>query len=237
MKIALLGYGKMGKEIEKISIDRGHTISLIKDKNDVIKSIDNTDVAINFSTPDSAIENIKLALNSSVPIICGTTGWLEDYDKILDFSKQTKTSFLYSSNYSLGVNLFFDLNKKLAKLISKHNDYKLKISETHHTEKLDKPSGTAITIAEDIINNSKYKNWSFKKNNISEIEMESIRETNVPGTHIVTYKSDIDSIELKHVAHNRKGFALGAVVAAEWIIDKKGIFTMSDVIKDPNLNF
>ncbi len=237
MKIALLGYGKMGKEIEKISIERGHTISLIKDKNDIIKSIDNTDVAINFSTPDSAIENIKLALNSSVPIICGTTGWLEDYDKILDFSKQTKTSFLYSSNYSLGVNLFFDLNKKLAKLISKHNDYTLKISETHHTEKLDKPSGTAITIAEDIINNSKYKNWSFKKNNISEIEMESIRETNVPGTHIVTYKSDIDLIELKHVAHNRKGFALGAVVAAEWIIDKKGIFTMSDVIKDPNLNF
>ena len=163
MKIALLGYGKMGKEIEKISIERGHTISLIKDKNDVIKSIDNSDVAINFSTPDSAIENIKLALNSSVPIICGTTGWLEDYDKILDFSKQTKTSFLYSSNYSLGVNLFFDLNKKLAKLISKHNDYTLKISETHHTEKLDKPSGTAITIAEDIINNSKYKNWSFKK--------------------------------------------------------------------------
>jgi 4-hydroxy-tetrahydrodipicolinate reductase len=144
---------------------------------------------------------------------------------------------LYSSNYSLGVNLFFDLNKKLTKLISKHNDYKLKISETHHTEKLDKPSGTAITIAEDIINNSKYKNWSFKKNSISEIEMESIRETNVPGTHIVTYKSDIDSIELKHVAHNRKGFALGAVVAAEWIIDKKGVFTMSDVIKDPNLNF
>ena len=237
MKIALLGYGKMGIEIEKVSIERGHTISLIKDKNDVIKSIDNTDVAINFSTPDSAIENIKLALNSSVPIICGTTGWLEDYDKILDFSKETKTSFLYSSNYSLGVNLFFDLNKKLTKLISKHNDYKLKISETHHTEKLDKPSGTAITIAEDIINNSKYKNWSFKKNSISEIEMESIRETNVPGTHIVTYKSDIDSIELKHVAHNRKGFALGAVVAAEWIIDKKGVFTMSDVIKDPNLNF
>ena len=144
---------------------------------------------------------------------------------------------MYSSNYSLGVNLFFDLNKKLAKLISNHKDYTLKISETHHTEKLDKPSGTAITIAEDIINNSKYKNWSFKKNNISEIEMESIRETNVPGTHIVTYKSDIDSIELKHVAHNRKGFALGAVVAAEWIIDKKGVFTMSDVVKDPNLNF
>ena len=237
MKIALLGYGKMGKEIEKISIERGHSISIIKDKNDTVTSIDNADVAINFSTPDSAVDNIKLALNSSVPIICGTTGWLDDYEKIVEFSKKTNTSFLYSSNYSLGVNLFFDLNKKLAKLISKHNDYTLKISETHHTEKLDKPSGTALTIAEDIINNSKYKNWSFKNNNISEIEMESIRETNVPGTHIVTYKSDIDSIELKHVAHNRKGFALGAVVAAEWIIDKKGVFTMSDVIKDPNLNF
>ena len=170
MRIALLGYGKMGKEIEKISIERGHSISIIKDKNDTVSSIDNVDVAINFSTPDSAVDNIKLALNSSVPIICGTTGWLDDYEKIVEFSKKTNTSFLYSSNYSLGVNLFFDLNKKLAKLISSHKDYELKISETHHTEKLDKPSGTAITIAEDIINNSKYLSWTFEKNNTSEIE-------------------------------------------------------------------
>ena len=154
-----------------------------------------------------------------------------------EFSKKTNTSFLYSSNYSLGVNLFFDLNKKLAKLISSHKDYELKISETHHTEKLDKPSGTAITIAEDIINNSKYLSWTFEKNNTSEIEIESLRKANVPGTHSVTYSSEIDSIEIKHSAHNRKGFALGAVVAAEWIIDKKGVFNMSDVIKDPNLNF
>ena len=237
MKIALLGYGKMGKEIEKISIERGHSISIIKDKNDTVTSIDNVDVAINFSTPDSAVDNIKLALNSSVPIICGTTGWLDDYEKIVEFSKKTNTSFLYSSNYSLGVNLFFDLNKKLAKLISSHKDYELKISETHHTEKLDKPSGTAITIAEDIISNSKYLSWTFEKNNTSEIEIESLRKANVPGTHSVTYSSEIDSIEIKHSAHNRKGFALGAVVAAEWIIDKKGVFNMSDVIKDPNLNF
>ena len=237
MKIALLGYGKMGKEIEKISIERGHSISIIKDKNDTVTSIDNVDVAINFSTPDSAVDNIKLALNSSVPIICGTTGWLDDYEKIVEFSKKTNTSFLYSSNYSLGVNLFFDLNKKLAKLISSLKDYELKISETHHTEKLDKPSGTAITIAEDIINNSKYLSWTFEKNNTSEIEIESLRKANVPGTHSVTYSSEIDSIEIKHSAHNRKGFALGAVVAAEWIIDKKGVFNMSDVIKDPNLNF
>lgn len=237
MKIALLGYGKMGKEIEKISITRGHTISLIKDKNDFVESINNTDVAIDFSTPDSAYDNIKLALNSSVPVISGTTGWLKNYDKIVEFSKKTNTSFLYSSNYSLGVNLFFELNKKLAKLISNHNDYEVSISETHHLEKLDKPSGTAITIAEDIINNSKYQSWAFEKNNSSEIKMESLRITNVPGTHIVNYSSEIDSIEIKHIAHNRKGFAEGAVVAAEWIIDKKGVFDMSDVIKDSKLNF
>ncbi|MBL6649045.1 MAG: 4-hydroxy-tetrahydrodipicolinate reductase [Flavobacteriaceae bacterium] len=237
MKIALLGYGKMGKEIEKISITRGHTISLIKDKNDFVESINNTDVAIDFSTPDSAYDNIKLALNSSVPVISGTTGWLKNYDKIVEFSKKTNTSFLYSSNYSLGVNLFFELNKKLAKLISNHNDYEVSISETHHLEKLDKPSGTAITIAEDIINNSKYQSWAFEKNNSSEIKMESLRITNVPGTHIVNYSSEIDSIEIKHIAHNRKGFAVGAVVAAEWIIDKKGVFDMSDVIKDSKLNF
>lgn len=237
MKIALLGYGKMGKEIEKVSITRGHTISLIKDKNDFVESINNTDVAIDFSTPDSAYDNIKLALNSSVPVISGTTGWLKNYDKIVEFSKKTNTSFLYSSNYSLGVNLFFELNKKLAKLISNHNDYEVSISETHHLEKLDKPSGTAITIAEDIINNSKYQSWAFEKNNSSEIKMESLRITNVPGTHIVNYSSEIDSIEIKHIAHNRKGFAEGAVVAAEWIIDKKGVFDMSDVIKDSKLNF
>ena len=227
----------MGKEIEKHAKIRNHKISFILDKHIKEGKINDADVAINFSIPEAAVSNIKLALGKNIPVVSGTTGWLNDYEKIVEFSKKTNTSFLYSSNFSLGVNLFFDLNKKLAKLISSHKDYELKISETHHTEKLDKPSGTAITIAEDIINNSKYLSWTFEKNNTSEIEIESLRKANVPGTHSVTYSSEIDSIEIKHSAHNRKGFALGAVVAAEWIIDKKGVFNMSDVIKDPNLNF
>ena len=232
MKIALLGYGKMGKEIEKISIERGHSISIIKDKNDTVTSIDNVDVAINFSTPDSAVDNIKLALNSSVPIICGTTGWLDDYEKIVEFSKKTNTSFLYSSNYSLGVNLFFDLNKKLAKLISSHKDYELKISETHHTEKLDKPSGTAISIAEDIISNSSYKNWKLSNVNYSNnnILINSIRKDDVPGTHNITYSSKIDKIKISHIAKSREGFAFGAIIAAEWLKNKKGIYNMNDVL-------
>ena len=237
MKIALLGYGKMGKEIEKISIERGHSISVIIDKEDDVKSLIGSDVAINFSTPSSAVSNIKLALDSSIPIISGTTGWLENYNEIVEYSKNTKTSFMYASNYSLGVNLFFELNKKLTSLLNKHDQYKIALQEIHHTEKIDKPSGTALTLAEDIIKGTDYKDWSFKNNTNKTIKMESVRENNVPGTHKVKYDSEIDSIEITHTAHSRKGFALGAVVAAEWIIDKKGVFTMSDVIKDPNLNF
>jgi len=232
MKIALLGYGKMGKEIEKISLERGHTISLIKDKNDNIKSIKGSDVAINFSTPDSAVSNIKLALESSVPVVSGTTGWLDHYNEIVNYSKKTKTSFIYSSNYSLGVNLFFELNKKLTKLLSNHNDYKIFVQEIHHKEKLDKPSGTALTLIDDIIKNSDYEGWTFEKSKNKIVRIESLRENNVPGIHKINYDSDIDSIEIKHTAHSRKGFALGAVVAAEWIINKQGVFNMSDIIND-----
>ena len=232
MKIALLGYGKMGKEIEKISLERGHTISLIKDKNDNIKSIKGSDVAINFSTPNSAVSNIKLALESSVPVVSGTTGWLDHYNEIVNYSKKTKTSFIYSSNYSLGVNLFFELNKKLAKLLSNHNDYKIFVQEIHHKEKLDKPSGTALTLIDDIIKNSDYEGWTFEKSKNKIVRIESLRENNVPGIHKINYDSDIDSIEIKHTAHSRKGFALGAVVTAEWIINKQGVFNMSDIIND-----
>ena len=235
MKIALLGYGKMGKEIEKISIERGHSISVIIDKEDDVKSLIGSDVAINFSTPSSAVSNIKLALDSSIPIISGTTGWLENYNEIVEYSKNTKTSFMYASNYSLGVNLFFELNKKLTSLLNKHDQYKIALQEIHHTEKIDKPSGTALTLAEDIIKGTDYKDWSFKNNTNKTIKMESIRENNVPGTHKVKYDSEIDSIEITHTAHSRKGFALGAVVAAEWIIDKKGVFNMTDMINDTNL--
>ena len=235
MKIALLGYGKMGKEIEKISIERGHSISVIIDKEDDVKSLIGSDVAINFSTPSSAVSNIKLALDSSIPIISGTTGWLENYNEIVEYSKNTKTSFMYASNYSLGVNLFFELNKKLTSLLNKHYQYKIALQEIHHTEKIDKPSGTALTLAEDIIKGTDYKDWSFKNNTNKTIKMESVRENNVPGTHKVKYDSEIDSIEITHTAHSRKGFALGAVVAAEWIIDKKGVFNMTDMINDTNL--
>ena len=235
MKIALLGYGKMGKEIEKISIERGHSISVIIDKEDDVKSLIGSDVAINFSTPSSAVSNIKLALDSSIPIISGTTGWLENYNEIVEYSKNTKTSFMYASNYSLGVNLFFELNKKLTSLLNKHDQYKIALQEIHHTEKIDKPSGTALTLAEDIIKGTDYKDWSFKNNTNKTIKMESVRKNNVPGTHKVKYDSEIDSIEITHTAHSRKGFALGAVVAAEWIIDKKGVFNMTDMINDTNL--
>jgi len=235
MKIALLGYGKMGKEIEKISIERGHSISVIIDKEDDVKSLIGSDVAINFSTPSSAVSNIKLSLDSSIPIISGTTGWLENYNEIVEYSKNTKTSFMYASNYSLGVNLFFELNKKLTSLLNKHDQYKIALQEIHHTEKIDKPSGTALTLAQDIIKGTNYKDWSFKNNTDKTIKMESVRENNVPGTHKVKYDSEIDSIEITHTAHSRKGFALGAVVAAEWIIDKKGVFNMTDMINDTNL--
>jgi len=236
MKVAILGYGKMGKEIEKISLLRGHELIYKIDKESQVKNIYDADVAINFSTPETAVQNITLGLKSSVPVVSGTTGWLSDLNKIKELSQEKNTSFLYSSNFSLGVNLFFELNNKLAEIMKKYNQYNLKIEEIHHTQKIDKPSGTAISLAEDIIQNGNYDRWTMddKKNTIN---IDSKRIDKVPGTHIVNYFSEIDSIEIKHTANNRKGFALGAVLAAEWIINKKGIFKMSDVISDSNFKF
>ena len=236
MKIALIGYGKMGKEIEKISNERGHEVIYKIDKDSNLKNISGADVAINFCTPETALQNIELGLKSSIPVVSGTTGWLSDFNKIQELSKKLDISFLYSSNFSLGVNLFFDLNKKLAEIMKKHDQYDLNIEETHHVQKVDKPSGTAITLAEGIIENGKYNNWSMD-NEKKSIPIESKRIDNVPGTHMVNYSSELDSIEIKHIAKNRTGFALGAVIAAEWIVDKRGIFEMSDVIKDPNFKF
>ena len=236
MKIALIGYGKMGKEIEKISLAKGHEIIFKIDKDSNIKNISGADVAINFCTPETALQNIELGLKSSIPVVSGTTGWLSDFNKIQELSKKLNISFLYSSNFSLGVNLFFDLNKKLAEIMKKHDQYDLNIEETHHIQKVDKPSGTAITLAEGIIENGKYNNWSMD-NEKKSIPIESKRIDNVPGTHMVNYSSEVDSIEIKHIAKNRTGFALGAVIAAEWIVNKKGVFEMSDVIKDPNFKF
>lgn len=236
MKIALLGYGKMGHAIEEIAIKRGHTIVLkINDQNleDLTKeNIQKAQVAIEFTNPDSAVPNILFCLNEHVPVVCGTTGWLGNLKSIEDKSKELNGSFLYASNFSVGVNIFFELNKKLATLLKPHPAYNVAIEEIHHTQKKDAPSGTAITLAEQVIELSDKKNkWvnneSAKEN---ELAITSKRIDEVAGTHSVKYSSAIDDIEIIHTAHNRKGFAEGAVLAAEFIVDKKGIFSMKDVL-------
>ncbi|MBV7267867.1 4-hydroxy-tetrahydrodipicolinate reductase [Winogradskyella luteola] len=230
MRIALLGYGRMGKSIESIALERHHTITLKATSNTTVFDFSNTDVAIDFSLPSTAISNIKKALDAGIPIISGTTGWLEDYDTIVDYCSSKNGTFLYASNFSLGVNIFFEINNKLSQLMAKVDGYTTQIEEIHHTKKLDAPSGTAITLAEQIIGNSDYKNWTLGEAQKDEIHIEAKRIPEVPGTHEITYNSKIDSINIKHTAHNRQGFALGAVIAAEWIANKKGVFTMRDVL-------
>lgn len=230
MKIALLGYGKMGKTIERIAISRGHNIVLKVDKSTTNYDITLADVAIDFSIPSAAVANLSKALNNNVPIISGTTGWLKDYDDIIKLCKERDGAFIYASNFSIGVNIFFELNHHLAKMVSLLDKYKVSLEEIHHTQKLDAPSGTAITLAEGIIENSNYKNWSLDKADSDTIPIKAKRIENIPGTHTITYDSSVDSIEIRHTAKNREGFALGAVIAAEWIIGKTGIFTMKDVL-------
>lgn len=230
MKIALLGYGKMGKTIEKIATERGHTIILKVDKEDTIYNLSNADVAIDFSIPSAAVNNITNCFNTGVPVVSGTTGWLEHYDTMIALCKEKKGGFIYASNYSLGVNLFFELNKKLAKMMAPIEGYDISMEEIHHTEKLDAPSGTAITLAEGIIENTKKKTWSLNEDKEDSIAIHAKRIDKVPGTHTVTYSSLVDDIEIKHTAHNRDGFALGAVVAAEWLVGKIGNFSMKDVL-------
>ncbi len=230
MKIALLGYGRMGKEIEKIAISRGHEIVI---KKDVDTEIDITlaDVAIDFSIPKSAFNNISNCFENKVPVISGTTGWLDKYNDAVRLCEEKKGAFIYASNFSLGVNIFFELNKQLAKMMSNLEDYNISMEEIHHTKKLDAPSGTAITLAEGIIENSSKKDWELDNNTSEEnIPIVAKRIPEVPGTHTVWYNSKVDSIEIKHTAHNRQGFALGAVVAAEWILGKTGVFNMKDVL-------
>ena len=230
MKIALLGYGKMGKVIEKIALDRGHEIVLKKSGNSTYDGLSNADVAIDFSVPESAVCNISECFDTNVPVVCGTTGWLDQYDKIISLCKEKNGRFIYASNFSLGVNIFFELNEYLAKIMSKIDQYKVSIEEIHHTQKLDAPSGTAISLAKGIIENSKYKNWTLNNPEVDEIKIDAKRIENVPGTHSIFYDSNVDQIEIKHTAHNREGFALGAVIASEWIQNKKGVFTMKDVL-------
>ena len=233
MKIALFGYGKMGKEIEQIALQRGHEI-VLKIKGTEEYDISQADIAIDFSVPNAALSNIVSCFRNNVPVISGTTGWLDDFDKAIDVCKENNGSFIYASNFSIGVNIFFELNKQLAKIMNSQEEYSINVEEIHHTKKLDTPSGTAITLAEGIINNTSKRDWQLKERqtqiSAGTIPIEAKRILDVPGTHIISYESQIDSIEIKHTAHNRKGFALGAVIAAEWLNNKIGIYTMKDVL-------
>lgn len=231
MRIALLGYGKMGQAIEKIAIERGHKIVAKVTRENPIFDIAEAEIAIDFSLPKVAYKNISNSIKNKVPVISGTTGWLAKYEDVVGLCKQHKGAFIYASNFSLGVNLFFELNKKLAELMSGYEMYETSITEIHHTQKLDAPSGTAITLAKPILENFNKEKWGLGvTKNKKELPIISERVDEVPGTHQVKYTSAIDEIEIKHTAKNRTGFALGAVIAAEWLQGKKGVYTMQDVL-------
>jgi len=244
MKIALLGYGKMGKIIEKIAIDRKHEIVLKIDHDNLheltTESLKKADVAIEFTMPGSVLGNIAKCFEAGTPVVVGTTGWYDELENIKQQCGQNNNTLLYATNFSVGVNIFFKINKVLAKLMNNYAYYDVQVEEIHHTQKLDSPSGTAITIAEGIIENiDAKKSWlnvlttddNNTEDNINQNELliESLRIDSVPGTHTVIYDSEVDSIEFKHTAHNRNGFALGAVLAAEWLQDKKGFHSVQDM--------
>lgn len=235
MKIALLGYGKMGKAIEEIAEKRGHKIVLKVEEDIENYDLDGSeiDVAIDFSVPKAAFKNITTCFKKGIPVVSGTTGWLDHYEEAKKICKEENSGFIYASNFSLGVNVFFELNQKLADMMKGLEDYSVAIEEIHHVQKLDAPSGTAITLAEQIIEkNPRVDGWQLDDAENDEIPIYAKREEDVPGTHTVTYDSEIDKIEIVHTAKSRQGFALGAVVAAEYIKDKSGIFTMKDVLAD-----
>ena len=231
MKIALLGFGKMGKIVEKLAVKKGHTIvsriNQYSSKEEILKA----DIAIEFSTPQSAVSNIKFCLENNIPIVSGTTGWLAHYDKMIKLCENRNGSFIYASNFSIGVNLFFSINEYVLNLMEPWKDYQVSIEEVHHNQKLDTPSGTAVTLAEGIIRNSDKKNWELNGTEAENINITAKRINDIKGTHIINYDSNIDTISIKHEAHSRDGFALGAILAAEWLADKKGIFTMKDVLQ------
>jgi 4-hydroxy-tetrahydrodipicolinate reductase len=231
MKIALVGYGKMGKIIGEIAEKKGHEIVARLNETPTVENLNDPDVVIEFSNPEVAFENIKVCLENQIPVVCGTTGWLERKGEIEEIAVQNNTAFLYGSNFSLGVNLFFALNEKLAALMSDFPEYQVQMEEIHHTQKKDAPSGTAITLAEGIIkNDSRFGSWKLEETKETELGIFAVREDEVPGTHSIFYRSEVDEIEIKHTAFNRNGFAVGAVIAAEWIIGKTGNFSMQDVL-------
>lgn len=235
MKIAILGYGKMGKVIEEIALQRGHSIDLKVNQTNLdfdLELLSDCDVAIEFSAPESAVKNINKCFEANVPVVVGTTGWYAEFNAVQERCISENKGLLYATNFSVGVNIFYEINKKLAALMDVNSQYDVKVKETHHLQKLDAPSGTAISIAEGIIDNLDRKD-SWKNDLIvfeNELAIESIRTEDVPGTHVVKYESDIDFVEIKHEAKNRNGFAFGAVLAAEYIRGKKGVFTMKDVL-------
>lgn len=236
MKILLLGYGKMGKAIEEEATNRGHEIVFKIDQNNTeeltVANIQQADVAIEFSRPEVAFENIKRCIDAGVPVISGTTGWLDKMDAVQTHCHEKGGAFLYASNFSIGVNLFFQLNKMLTKIMAPHNQYQPSMEEIHHTQKLDAPSGTAITLANGLLENQDQKiSWSLSPTNENQLAITAKRIDKVPGTHCISWDSEVDSIEIKHTAHSRKGFVVGALLAAEWIIGKKGCFGMEDVLK------
>lgn len=233
MKILLLGYGKMGKAIEKIALERGHEIVGRIDSKDLSQiATSNADVAIEFSQPEAAFDNIRTCLENNIPVACGTTGWLDKKAAIENLTKTSHAPFFYASNYSVGVNIFFKLNQKLALMMKSFDHYQVSIDETHHTEKKDAPSGTAITLAEGVIQAGIKKTWAKETaQHADELAIRSFRINDVPGTHDVKYTSVIDDIEIRHIAHSREGFARGAVMVAEWLPGKKGVLSMDDFLK------
>lgn len=237
MNILLLGYGKMGRTIEQIALDRGHQIVGRIDVNNrhELDQLTNVDAVIEFSTPDSVVSNLMYCLAHGWPVVCGTTGWLDNRPEVEKLCLERKGAFFYASNYSIGVNLFFRLNKTLAQFMHQYPSYHVSMTEIHHTQKKDSPSGTAITLAEGIINQSAAKTrWQEQAEGVPDADdavmIESLREGTVPGTHTIRYESDVDRIEISHVAHSRQGFALGAVIAAEWIVGREGVFGMDNLL-------
>ena len=236
MKIALIGYGKMGKAIEEIALKRGHEIALKIDADNLYdlkeEKLKNCDVAIEFTGPHSASENVMACINAAVPVVCGSTGWLQHWEKVKELCLQKNGGLLYASNFSIGVNIFFEINKKLAALMHQQPSYHVGIEEIHHTQKIDAPSGTAITLAEQIIKENPLKEkWVIENNGLNnEIVIASKRIDPAPGTHCVRYSSTIDDIEIIHTAHNRTGFAIGALLAAEFMASKKGIYSLAQVL-------
>jgi 4-hydroxy-tetrahydrodipicolinate reductase len=230
MKIGLFGFGKMGQMIAQIALERGHDITARVDSPEDLMDFSAIDLAIDFSSPEAAFNNISSCFKAGIPVVSGTTGWLQHYDTAREQCRALDGAFIYASNFSLGVNLFFELNKYLAKLMQAAPNYNAALEEIHHTQKIDAPSGTAITLAEDIIANSSYTGWSKESVVPGKLPIFSLREGDTPGTHKISYRSEVDQIDIIHTAHNRKGFALGAVLAAEWLLGKKGVYNMSDVL-------